>query len=176
MKVGLLGSALLGKQLPCTLLLLNLVMKEWCYVWEMLRVGKALRSLGRHQARDSVTCIFLSLDCDFVKENKSVLGIAFRTWNIITNFLPDWSLHCIRQHNLLSYVCTVPSMRMNFVGGAWALQRQEVEQSVTNNETEMPAFERALLSLHQALYKAICLLEMAATHGALPQCNMCCKL
>lgn len=45
----------------------------------------------------------------------SLLGIASRTWNIITNFLPDWSLHCIREHTLVSSACTVPSMRMNFL-------------------------------------------------------------
>lgn len=77
-----------------------------------------------------------------------MLGIAFKTQNIITNFLPHWSLHCIREHNFFSYVCTVPSVRRNFLGDTQALRRQEVEQSVTNNESEMPAFERALLSLH----------------------------
>lgn len=79
MKVGLLGSALLGKQSPCTLLLLNLVMKECCYVWEMLRVEKKVlvgmktfRSLGRHQERVLVTCIFLSLGGNFAKKNVTV--------------------------------------------------------------------------------------------------------
>lgn len=112
---------------------------------------KALGSVGRHQTGFLVTFSFLSQGWHFAKESKLMLVIAFKTWNMITNFLPHWSLHCIREHNFFSYVCTVPSMRGNFLGGTRELRRQEVEQSVTNYESEMPAFERALLSLNWAL-------------------------
>lgn len=49
------------------------------------------------------------------------------------------------------FVCTVPFTKESFLDDTWVLRRQEVEQSVTNNESEMPAFERALLSLHRVL-------------------------
>lgn len=157
MKVGLLGSSFHSKQLLFTLYLI-LVMEERCYLYKMLRAGRKilmwawrpLRSVGRHQTGFSwLLALSLKAGWDLGKKNNSVLGIGFQTRNIITNFLSHWPLHCIR--GCFSHARTNPSMRENFLGDTWALWRQEVEQSVTNNESEMPAFERALLSLHREL-------------------------
>lgn len=87
MKDGILGSALLTKQL-----LLHLIITEFGYERKVLLLGdaqswkkgpdvdmKALRSVGRHQTAFLMTCRSLSQGWDSAKKNKLMLGIVFKT-------------------------------------------------------------------------------------------------
>lgn len=158
MKVGLLCSALPGKQLRCTLSSLNLDMKERRYFGEMVGVGKKMLLWTWRPWEacvDTKQCFWwlpaFSLEAGILQRKIS------QCWALLSKHEISSLISCLTGHSIVSgnmtffQVFTVPSMRGNFLGDTWALRRQEVEQPVTNNKSEMPAFERALLSLHRAL-------------------------